>query len=99
MKPKLIIFLLIQIFSIQIVSAQLFPPSFYRSAQIDSSLDNTLSFRIENSNFFKNNEYFNDIIQGYTLIGWFINPKLIYYPAKNAKIEAGIHFLKYSGDL
>ncbi len=98
MKPKLFIFLFIQILSIQIVSAQLFPPSFYRSAELDSSLDNSIVFRIENSNFFKNNEYFNDIIQGYTLVGWFINPKFIYYPAKNAKIEAGVHFLKYSGE-
>ena len=80
------------------MSAQLFPPAFYRNNELDSSLNNSISFRIENSNIFKNNEYFNDIIQGYTLIGWFINPKIIYYPAKNAKIEAGIHFLKYSGE-
>ncbi len=89
--------LFIQILSIQFLNAQIFPPSFYRNAELDSALDNSISFRIENSNFFKNNEYFNDILQGYTLVGWFINPKLIYRPAKNAKIEAGIHFLKYSG--
>ncbi|MBN1251467.1 MAG: hypothetical protein JXR51_15285 [Bacteroidales bacterium] len=77
--------------------AQIYPPSFYKDYNIDSSLNNTLSLRIENSNFLKNNEYFNDIIQGYTLIGWFLNPKLTYYPVKNAKIEAGVHFLKYSG--
>jgi len=94
---KLKIFLFIQILSVQLLSAQLFPASFYRSMELDSSLDNSISFRIENSNFLKNNEYFNDIIQGYTLIGWFVNPKFVYYPAKNAKIEAGVHFLKYSG--
>lgn len=83
--------------SVQLLSAQLFPPSFYKSSELDSSLDNSIIFRIENSNFLKNNEYFNDIIQGYTLIGWFVNPKLTYHPSKNAKIEAGVHFLKYSG--
>lgn len=97
MNYKLKILLIVQMLSVQLVIAQLFPPSFYRSAQLDSSLDNTISFRIENSNFLKNNEYFNDIIQGYTLIGWFVNPKIVYYPSKSAKIEAGVHFLKYSG--
>jgi len=77
--------------------AQYNPNSFYQSTELDSSLENTLLFRVENSNFLKNDEYFNDIIQGYTLIGYFINPKLVFYPAKNAKIEAGVHFLKYSG--
>ncbi len=97
MNHKFKIFLFVQILSVQLLSAQLFPPSFYRSTELDSSLNNSISFRVENSNFLKNNEYFNDIVQGYTLIGWFVNPKLIYYPAKNAKIEAGVHFLKYSG--
>jgi len=83
--------------SIQLISAQKFPSSFYRDASLDSTLENTISLRLENSNFLKNNEYFNDIIQGYTLIGWFANPKIIYYPTKNAKIEVGAHFLKYSG--
>jgi hypothetical protein len=77
--------------------AQYVPSSFYRTIKIDSAKSNTLDFRIENSNFLKNNEYFNDIVQGYTLIGYFLNPKLVYYPAKNIRMEAGVHFLKYSG--
>ncbi|MDF1546711.1 MAG: hypothetical protein P1P88_02740 [Bacteroidales bacterium] len=85
------------LFSCVIIGAQYNPPSFYQNKNIDTTLENSLVFRIENSNFLKNNEYFNDIIQGYTLIGYFINPKLTFYPAKNAKIEAGVHFLKYSG--
>jgi hypothetical protein len=87
----------VQLLSIQLLNAQIYPKSFYRDIQIDSSLANTISIGIENSNFLKNNEYFNDIITGYTLIGWFVNPKIIYYPAKKAKIEAGVHLLKYSG--
>ncbi len=79
------------------ILAQYYPNSFYRNIQIDTAKANFLEFRIENSNFLKNDEYFNDIVQGYTLIGYFINPKLVYYPTKNARIEAGIHFLKYSG--
>ena len=70
--------------------AQIYPNSFYKDYNIDTNFTNTLNFRIENSNFFKNNEYFNDIIQGQTLIGWFLSPKFTYYPVKNAKIEAGL---------
>jgi hypothetical protein len=79
------------------MEAQYYPSSFYRNIQIDSAKDNSLELRIENSNFLKNNEYFNDIVEGYTLIGYFFNPKLVYYPTKNTRLEAGAHFLKYSG--
>ena len=97
MKYKFSIFLFVQILSVQLLSAQFFTPSFYRDTEIDSTLANSISFGIENSNFFKNDEYFNDVIEGYTLTGWFINPKLIYYPSKDMKIELGAHLLKYSG--
>jgi len=82
---------------LNLLQAQIYPSSFYKDYNIDTNLNNSLNFKIENSNFLKNNEYFNDIIQGYTLIGWFLNTKLTYYPVKNAKIETGFHFLKYSG--
>ncbi len=83
-------------FSNPLVS-QYYPPSFYSSSDIDSSMENTLVLNIDNSNFLKNNEYFNDMVDGYTLIGYHISPKLVYYPFKKAKIEMGVHFLKYSG--
>jgi hypothetical protein len=79
------------------IYSQYYPNSFYYSCKIDSNLENSLFFRIENSNFLKNNEYFNDIVQGYTLIGYHLSPKLVYYPAKSAKLEVGVHLLKYSG--
>ena len=81
----------------QNIYTQLFPPSFYRDQELDTKWSNSIGFRVENSNFLKNNEYFNNIIEGYTLIGWFLNPKFVYYPAKNVRIEAGGHFLMYDG--
>ena len=39
--------------------------------------------------FSKNNEYFNDIADGYTLFGYHLNPKLVYFPAEFIRIEAG----------
>ena len=74
-----------------------YPDSYYQTTSLDSSRENSLFLRIENSNFLVNYEYFNDILQGYTLIGYFLNPKIAYYPSKKTKIEVGVHLLKYSG--
>jgi len=54
-----------------------------------------LNFR--NINFVKNNEYSNPIIEGYTLIGYFIQPELVYKPAEKVTLRLGAHLLSYSG--
>lgn len=59
--------------------------------------DKELFFRIQSTSFLKNNEYFNDFAKGFTGIGFFVQSKLEYYVVKNTKLNAGIHFLKYSG--
>jgi len=79
------------------VIAQNYNSIFYRDHNISASDSNDLYLDIENANIFKNNEYFNYITQGYTLIGYIINPRLTYYPFSRARIDAGIHLLKYSG--
>jgi hypothetical protein len=56
-----------------------------------------LSLRIKNINFVKNNEYFNPVIEGYTLLGFFFQPELVYAPSGKVTLRAGIHLLKYSG--
>ncbi|OON67977.1 hypothetical protein [Hymenobacter sp. CRA2] len=40
--------------------------------------------------FFKDNEYFNKIIEGYTLFGTQLHPKLVYYPTAKLRLEAGV---------
>jgi hypothetical protein len=52
---------------------------------------------LKNINFVKDNEYFNPIIEGYTLTGFFIQPELIYSPSKKIRIQLGAHLLGYSG--
>lgn len=47
--------------------------------------------------FFKDNEYFNKIIEGYTLYGTQLNPQLVYYPIQNLRLEAGIFLWKDFG--
>jgi hypothetical protein len=56
-----------------------------------------LSLKIENSNFLKNNEYFNNIVEGYTLMGFWATPTLQYQITENSAIEGGVHVLKFAG--
>jgi hypothetical protein len=48
--------------------------------------------------FFKDNEYFNDIVAGYTLSGTQLNPQLVYYPTKELRLEAGVFLWKDFGN-
>lgn len=56
-----------------------------------------LFFRIVDKNFLKNNEYFNKLNEGYTLLGYVFQPSVAYYPSKTTRFEVGGSFLKYSG--
>ena len=56
-----------------------------------------LSIRIKSLNFIVDNEYFNPIIEGYTLLGFFFQPELVYTPSDKVSLRAGTHFLKYYG--
>ncbi|MDP4209394.1 MAG: hypothetical protein Q8928_11335 [Bacteroidota bacterium] len=56
-----------------------------------------LAFHLNNKTFFKNNEYFNPLEEGYTLPGVVLEPSLVYYPGATTRIEAGASMLKYSG--
>jgi hypothetical protein len=56
-----------------------------------------LSLRIKSMNFIENNEFFNPIVEGYTLLGFFFQPELVYTPAKKVTLRAGMHILKYYG--
>ena len=47
--------------------------------------------------FFKDNEYFNDIVEGYTLFGTQLNPQLVYYPVANLRLEGGVFLWKDFG--
>jgi len=93
-----IIFLFILFNALIIKSySQDFNSIFDASSIIDSTKSNSLFLNIKNNNFFKNNEYFSNYSEGYTLLGFHLDPSLVYYPNKNIKISGGIHFLKYSG--
>lgn len=56
-----------------------------------------LNFRLESLGFFQNNEYVSDLVDGYTLTGAMLRPKLSYSPVDDLYIEVGAHLLKYNG--
>jgi hypothetical protein len=97
MKTRTLILLVILSHSVFSGKSQNDLSHLYRKTQIAPEDSGKLILSIENTNFLKNNEYFNNFYDGYTLIGYILNPRLEFYPSKNTKIEGGVHLLKYSG--
>jgi len=57
-----------------------------------------LRFQFKSFTFFKDNEYFNKIVDGYTLYGTQLNPQLVYHPVKNLRLEGGVFLWKDFGN-
>ena len=57
-----------------------------------------LSFKMESSFFFINNEFFGDIVEGYTLPGIVAEPAVIYHVGDNFRFRAGASFQQLYGD-
>jgi len=57
----------------------------------------SLSLAVDNLNFFRNNEFFSDLAEGYTLLGFHLTPTLKYSVNDRLIIRGGLHALKYSG--
>ncbi len=96
MKAKIFYISLLILISQNLFSQEI-NSSFYTTTRINQADSNQLSLRIENTNFFKNDEFFGGLTSGLTYIGTYIRPELVYQPYKNIKISAGVHLLKYSG--
>jgi hypothetical protein len=69
--------------------------SFYKKAEDVKTGE--LNFRFESLGFFQNNEYANTFVDGYSLTGAMLRPKLGYSPADRLYLEVGAHLLKYNG--
>ncbi|OFX88393.1 MAG: hypothetical protein A2W99_07935 [Bacteroidetes bacterium GWF2_33_16] len=70
---------------------------FNQSYQIIQEDSGKVFLKIDNSNFFKNNEYFGQITDGYTALGFHVTPQIEYSVNTKLKIAGGVHLLKYSG--
>ena len=58
---------------------------------------NSLFLSLNSANFLKNNEYYNDYVDGYTKVGFFLKPRLTYVLSPKTRLSAGAHLLKYAG--
>ncbi|MCR5821013.1 MAG: hypothetical protein K6F94_08740 [Bacteroidaceae bacterium] len=56
-----------------------------------------IALTLDNLSFFKDNEYSSNHAFGYTLPGFWIQPRVSYQPLKNLRLEAGFHALVYAG--
>lgn len=91
-----IVFILLILLS-SIANAQLAPKPSPAIPAIAESDTGKLYFEIANLNYFKDNEYFSPIASGYTLIGYFLTPRLLYIKNRRLTLDAGVHLQKYSG--
>ena len=89
MRKLLFILVLILSLSAPVTYAQLNNQALEKKLEVKPEYNQDLRFGLDVLGFVRNNEYTNDIADGYTLLGYHLNPKLIYFPAKFVRLEAG----------
>jgi len=89
MRNFLFILVLFLTFSTTVTYAQLNNQALEKKLEIKPEYDQDLRFGLDVLGFNRNNEYFNDIADGYTLFGYHLNPKLVYFPSEFIRLEAG----------
>ncbi|MGB9746317.1 MAG: hypothetical protein ACPLXM_05255 [Bacteroidales bacterium] len=77
--------------------SQVADPIFRRGDFAPLSDTGTLTLRLNATGFFRNNEYFNPLYKGYTLIGMHLTPVLEWKADTHVSLFGGFHLLKYSG--
>ncbi len=93
----LIICLLAVAFLSLSLSAQVTDRVLLTDYQLSPEDKGNLSVEIDNTLFFKNNEFDGFFLKGYSLPGLWIQPKLVYNAMSNLKLEIGAHALLYRG--
>jgi len=77
--------------------AQLVDSLYMKDISIDPLKKGELSVEIDNVSFFKDNEFVTTVQKGYTLPGFWLQLKSVYYPLANMKIEVGVHSIWFWG--
>ena len=73
-------------------------PEHYDSSPLPPPDTHSVFLSIDNANFFKNNEYDNDYVAGYSRIGFFLNPAISWNVSDKTRLSGGVHLLKYAGE-
>ena len=77
--------------------AQLSDKVYMTDSRLDTLQKGVLSIEVDNLTFFRNNEYNSTAQKGYTLPGFWLQPKVVYHPHSSVKLEAGIHSIWFWG--
>ena len=91
------ILLLVWIGAACTVGAQLDAKLYRSETTIDSMNQGKWLVEVDNITYFKDNEYDGKLQKGYSLPGFWLQPKMVYYPLPNVKLELGAHLLHYWG--
>lgn len=94
---KVVIILLIACLATPALRAQLIERICQTDYEINPDKAGELFIEVDNISFIKDNEFTGPIMKGYTLPGFWLQPKGIFFPLKNIKLELGLHALVYSG--
>ena len=66
--------------------------------ELNDSMHESVGLSVYSNTFFKNNEYFDKIAEGYTLFGTQLQTELAYIISKNVRIQAGVYARKDFGN-
>jgi hypothetical protein len=78
--------------------AQLDNSAFEQRMMVEPADSNKLFLGINMLGFMKDNEFFDTMIEGYTLFGYQLNPYLSYNISKNVRLDAGVYVQKDFGN-
>lgn len=93
-KAPLLILLLLPVAAF----GQLDNRAFEQRMTVEPADSNKLFLGLNMLGFVKNNEFFNTMIEGYTLFGYQLNPYLSYHISKNVRLDAGVYVQKDFGN-
>lgn len=65
--------------------------------RLDTADVHTLKVEMESLSFFRDNEFSSLLVDGYSLPGLWVQPKLTYMPLRQIKLELGLQALIFSG--
>lgn len=81
-----------------VVLAQLDNRAFEQRMVVEPADSNKLFLGINMLGFAKDNEFFDTVVEGYTLFGYQLNPYVSYNIAKNVRLDAGVYVQKDFGN-
>lgn len=94
---KKALFLLILIIP-AVAFAQLDNTAFEQRMKVEPADSNKLFLGINMLGFVKDNEFFDTMVEGYTLFGYQLNPYLSYNISRNVRLDAGVYLQKDIGN-